>query len=84
MRKIFMSFAILSLGGLISINVATAADCNTLINKYDAPDPSKKTMAQLKRWAQRKLENNPDLSQLESCLIAQAADNPNRDRVAGK
>lgn len=84
MRKIFISFAILSLVGLVSVNLATAADCSALMSKYDAPDPSKKTMAQLKRWAQRKLENNPDLSQLESCLIAQAADNPNRDRVAGK
>ena len=61
------------------------ADCSSLIAKYDAPDPAKKTMAQISRWIERKVSDNPgDAKELEACLIAGAADNPNKEQVAGK
>ena len=63
----------------------SAADCLSLIAKYDAPDPAKKTMAQISRWIERKVSDNPsDAKELEACLIAGAADNPNKEQVAGK
>lgn len=80
-RKILLSFALVCFMGT---SFVYAEDCSTLISKYKAPDPSKKTMAQLKRWVSRKLENNADAHSLETCLVAQAADNPNKDQVAGK
>lgn len=81
MRKILFSVALIC---FVGASFAQAEDCGSLISKYKAPDPSKKTMAQLKRWVSRKLENNADAHSLETCLVAQAADNPNKDQVAGK
>ncbi len=59
------------------------ADCAELIKKYNAPDPSTKTMKQLKRWVKRKVKN-ADAEKLKECLVAQAADNPNKEAVAGE
>ncbi|RDU60782.1 hypothetical protein [Helicobacter marmotae] len=59
------------------------ADCAQLMKKYDAPDPASKTMAQITRWL-KKVENPADAKALESCMIALAADNPNKAQVAGK
>lgn len=81
MRKILFSVALIC---FVGASFAHAEDCSSLISKYKAPDPSKKTMAQLRRWVSRKLENNADAHSLETCLVAQAADNPNKDQVAGK
>ena len=81
MRKIILSAALVC---FVCASFAHAEDCGSLMSKYKAPDPSKKTMAQLKRWVSRKLENNADARTLETCLVAQAADNPNKDQVAGK
>ena len=81
MRKIILSAALVC---FVGASFAHAEDCGSLMSKYKAPDPSKKTMAQLKRCVSRKLENNADARTLETCLVAQAADNPNKDQVAGK
>lgn len=59
------------------------ADCASLMKKYDAPDPASKTMAQINRWL-KKIDNAADVKVLEGCMIAQAADNPNKAQVAGK
>lgn len=59
------------------------ADCAALMKKYDAPDPASKTMAQINRWL-KKVDNAADAKTLETCMIAQAADNPNKAQVAGK
>lgn len=59
------------------------ADCTALMNKYDAPDPASKTMAQITRWL-KKVEDSNDAKALEKCMIAKAADNPNKAQVAGK
>lgn len=59
------------------------ADCDSLMKKYDAPDPGSKTMAQIGRWI-KKIDNPADAKVLETCMVAQAADNPNKAQVAGK
>ncbi len=58
------------------------AGCSELIAKHSAPDPSTKTMKQIKRWIKRKVEG-ADASALQECLIAKAADNPNKAAAAG-
>lgn len=63
-------------------NIALA-DCSSLMKKYDAPDPAAKTMAQINRWL-KKVDNPADAKELGTCMIAQAADNPNKAQVAGK
>jgi len=69
---------------LLSILVGNLyADCSDLIKKYHAPDPSTKTMKQLKRWVKRKVKT-ADASKLQECLVARAADNPNKEAVAGE
>ncbi len=79
MKKVIFSFL------LFSTSILFAASCEELAAKYNAPDPATKTMAQISRWIERKVGDNPsDASQLESCLIARAADNPNKEQVAGK
>lgn len=81
-KLIILSLAFISACFVCYLN---AADCNLLIAKYDAPDPAKKTMAQISRWIERKVSDNPgDAKELEACLIAGAADNPNKEQVAGK
>ena len=80
MRLMVIFLAFISTFALLS-----AAACSSLIAKYDAPDPAKKTMAQISRWIERKVSDNPgDAKELEACLIAGAADNPNKEQVAGK
>lgn len=78
MRKVLLIMA-------IAFGYSYAADCAALAAKYDAPDPATKTMAQISRWVERKVSDNPaDAQELEACLIAGAADNPNKEQVAGK
>lgn len=60
------------------------ADCSALASKYEAPDPASKTMNQIKRWVKRKVKDASEATELENCLIAGAADNPNKTTVAGK
>ncbi len=59
------------------------ADCSDLMKKYNAPDPSTKTMRQVKRWVKRKVKT-ADADKLQECLVARAADNPNKEAVAGE
>jgi len=69
---------------VISVTFVTNmyADCDGLIKKYSAPDPSTKTMKQLERWVKRKVKTG-DANNLKECLVALAADNPNKEAVAG-
>ncbi len=60
------------------------ANCASLMQKYDAPDPASKTMSQIQRWVSKKVTDSADAKILEKCMIAQAADNPNKEQVAGK
>ena len=63
-----------------------AGECEDLMKKYHAPDPSVKTMKQLKRWERRKLKSAPadEKKKLMECFISRAADNPNKATVAGE
>ena len=80
-----MRLMLIAFTATFAICSLSAADCLSLIAKYDAPDPAKKTMAQISRWIERKVSDNPsDAKELEACLIAGAADNPNKEQVAGK
>ena len=59
------------------------AGCSELLANYKrVPDPSVKTMKQLKRWVKRKVKDG-NAKAVEECLISQAADNPNKATVAG-
>jgi len=60
--------------------------CDDLIKKYNAPNPEKRTMKQLKRWFKKHTGNIlPDEREdLFECLIDNAADNPNREMIAGE
>ncbi|WP_394952082.1 hypothetical protein [uncultured Helicobacter sp.] len=59
-------------------------NCEALMQKYGAPDPASKTMNQISRWVSSKVDDSNDAKTLESCMIAKAADNPNKEQVAGK
>jgi hypothetical protein len=67
--------------GLMS--TVSFGDCVSLMAKYNAPDPSIKTMRQLKRWVKRKVKDE-NKAKVEKCLIDRAADNPNKSTVAGE
>jgi len=59
------------------------AGCSELLSNYKrVPDPSIKTMKQLKRWVKRKVKDG-NAQEVEKCLISKAADNPNKATVAG-
>ncbi len=58
------------------------AGCSELIAKHGAPDPATKTMKQLERWVKRKVKD-ADAAPLTECLVAKAADNPNKAAAAG-
>ncbi|WP_301057957.1 hypothetical protein [uncultured Helicobacter sp.] len=73
----------ITLAFFIGLPSFVLADCAALMKKYDAPDPGSKTMAQITRWV-KKIENPADAKELEKCMIALAADNPNTAQVAGK
>lgn len=68
---------------IVALPSIALADCAALMKKYDAPDPAAKTMAQINRWL-KKLDDSADIKALEKCMIAQAADNPNKAQFAGK
>lgn len=67
---------------LFLVSVYANAGCNELIAKYNAPDPSTKTMKQLERWVKRKVKGG-DADALKECLVSRAADNPNKAAAAG-
>ncbi len=79
-----MKFFIKSLIILGLLSSYLSADCATLAKKYKAPDPASKTMKQVKRWVKRKVKNASEASELEKCLVAAAADNPNKSKMAGQ
>jgi len=58
-----------------------AGECEDLMSKYHTPNPSERTMHQLKRWVKRHLKNAPDKDKVLKCLINRAADNPNKSVV---
>lgn len=60
------------------------ADCVSLTNKYQAPNPASKTIAQLERWVKNRVDVPQDAALLRECLISGAADNPNQASYAGK
>ncbi len=64
--------------------ISLAADCASLAIKYNAPNPASKTMAQVERWVNNRVDNPSDAAVLKECLIAGAADNPNQASYAGK
>ena len=69
----------------VACSSCLAINCEALAAKYDAPDPETKTMAQISRWIERKVSDDPaDAKDSERWLIAGAADNPNKEQVAGK
>jgi len=68
---------------LVGLSSASFADCASLMSKYNAPDPSLKTMKQLKRWTKRKVKDE-NKGAVEKCLVDRAADNPNKATVAGQ
>ena len=60
------------------------ASCEDLLKNYKrVPDPSIKTMKQLRRWVKRKVKDG-NAKAVEECLIPLAADNPNKATVAGQ
>jgi len=59
-----------------------ADECDELIKHYKAPNPSTKTIKQLVRWTKRKVKDSNKKKVME-CLIARAADNPNKATIAG-
>jgi len=71
---------------LLTFIAFASADCSALMKKYNAPDPTIKTMKQIKRWAKRKLKKAPqdEKEELLKCMLSQAADNPNKATVAGE
>jgi len=77
-KKIIASIILLSV-----LSSTSYADCKTLMAQYNAPDPSVKTMKQLKRWVKRKVKDGNKV-ELEKCLIDRAANNPNKATVAGQ
>jgi hypothetical protein len=78
--KILLSISLL----LAMASSLALADCAGLIKKYEAPDPASKTMAQIERWVQRAVTDAAEAAEITKCLIAGAADNPNKVQVAGK
>jgi hypothetical protein len=76
-RKIVLSVVMLAF-----TNHLAYAGCGDLIAKYSPPDPSTKTMKQLERWVKRKVKGG-DAGALKECLVAKAADNPNKAAAAG-
>jgi len=79
MRNIVITSAIL----FSFLTTSVYADCASLLANYKrVPDPSVKTMKQLKRWVKRKVKDG-NAKAVEECLVSQAADNPNKATVAG-
>lgn len=79
MKKIITTLSILGLFCSFA-----HAKCAELMKKYEAPDPASKTMSQIERWVKRKVTDPSDANVLQECMIAGAADNPNKVQVAGK
>jgi len=77
-NKIIVSFIMISF-----LTSSVYADCASLLANYKrVPDPSVKTMKQLKRWVDRKVKDG-NAKAVEECLVSKAADNPNKATVAG-
>lgn len=72
------------LAALAFIPSVMLGNCEALMQKYNAPDPGSKTMAQITRWISSKVDDSNDAKTLETCMVARAADNPNKEQVAGK
>ena len=78
-KRILANIVILSF-----LTTSSYAGCSELLSNYKrVPDPSIKTMKQLKRWVSRKVKDG-NAKAVETCLVARAADNPNKATVAGQ
>ena len=78
-NKILLSVILLSV-----LSTSSYASCSELLSKYKrVPDPSVKTMKQLKRWVKRKVKDC-NAKAVQECLVSKAADNPNKSTVAGQ
>ena len=78
-KKIIATMVLFSL-----LSSSVYANCSSLLSQYKrVPDPSVKTMKQLKRWVKRKIKDG-NKKAVEQCLIDRAADNPNKATVAGE
>jgi len=78
-KKIIVTMVLFSL-----LSSSVYADCASLLSQYKrVPDPSVKTMKQLKRWVKRKIKDG-NKKAVEQCLVDRAADNPNKATVAGE
>ena len=71
---------------LVAVSLPTLGigACADLMQKYNTPDPAQKTMSQVARWVKQKVTDVKDAKELEACMQARAADNPNKEQVAGK
>jgi len=78
MKKIVTLFTAVSMTSFLF-----AGECEDLMAKYHTPDPATKTIKQLVRWTKRKVKDENKKKVME-CLIARAADNPNKATVAGQ
>jgi len=78
-KKMFMSVII----GVSLLSGVSVASCESMMSQYNSPDPSVKTMKQLKRWVKRKVKDG-NKGALSKCLVDRAADNPNKATVAGQ
>ncbi|MGX2985421.1 hypothetical protein ACWIWK_08165 [Helicobacter sp. 23-1048] len=84
MKKVMLKTTILTMLVVVSLPSLSLGACADLMQKYNAPDPAQKTMSQVARWVKQKVTDAKDAKELESCMQARAADNPNREQVAGK
>jgi len=72
------------LSALFIASLVFGASCEELFKKYNTPDPSHRTMKQLKRWVKNNLKNVQDRDEVLECLLENAADNPNQETIAGE
>ena len=78
-NKILLSVILLCV-----VSTSSYASCSELLSKYKGvPDPTVKTMKQLKRWVKRKVKDG-NAKAVQECLVSKAADNPNKSTVAGQ
>lgn len=71
---------------ILGFNILFAFTCKGLLRKYSAPNPDKMTMKQLKRWYKKHQNSIPGYLREDvfECLIDNAADNPNKETIAGE
>ena len=84
MKKGFLVLAAFGVACFAGNANAASVDCAPLCDRYKAPNPASKTMAQLERWVKNRVADDTDAANLKECLLTGAADNPNQANYAGK